>query len=290
MDENTATAPAPSPAPQTPAAPAPGVAVAPIPVAAPTLIAPAVPVATPPAPVAEAKPEAPIAASPESAKPEAAKPETILGATETPKAPDKPAAEAAPKPAEGEKKPDGETKAPEGQSAEPAPPPTYEAFKFPEGLTPDTQRLGEFSNLLGEFETTTKADHAALQALGQKLVDFHVAEVAKTVQAVQRLQQETENRQRVEWLDAFKKEHGERWQTVSDSALNFIRTHGGSDAQQAEFRDLMEKSGLGNHPVMIRLLANANRSMSEGRQLAAVKPVSIAPRSKVEAMYGRKAS
>lgn len=284
-----ASPPSPEVAPQAAATPAPAVAPASPPVA---------PVAAPVVSESAPAPKAPEPAEAKSADAPVApaKSETVLGtALEAKPAeqPKKPAADAAPKPAEGEKKPDGETKAPEGQSAEPAPPPAYETFKLPDGLTADAERLGQFTNLLGELETTTKAEHAAMQAFGQKLVDFHIAEVKATADAIRKAQQTAWDKQKIDWKDEFVKDPefgGNRMQTTVDQALQFIRTHGGSEAEQAQFRDLMEASGLGNHPLMIKMLARANRAMGEPRPLTAVRPIQLQPKSKVEAMYGRKAS
>ena len=77
---------------------------------------------------------------------------------------------------------------------------------------------------------------------------------------------------------------GNRWQTTVDSATNFIRTHGGTEAQQAEFHKIMDESGLGNHPAMIRILARAGAAMSEGRPLAAQAPAVAL--SKTQKLYG----
>lgn len=195
------------------------------------------------------------------------------------------------KPLEGEKpKVEGETveNKPEGQSDEPAPPPTYEAFTIPEDVSLEPERLKEFTDILGEFEGKTKADHAFVQEFGQKAVDFHVSEVKKTVEALNKSLAESWENTKTEWKDSFMKDPeigGNRWQTTVDAASSFIRTHGGTAEQQSEFRKLMDMSGVGNHPAMIRLLASAGRAMSEGRPLAATSPVSP-PKSKVATMYG----
>lgn len=192
---------------------------------------------------------------------------------------------------EGEKpKVDGETteNKTEGQSVDPAPPPTYEAFTIPEDVSLEPERLKEFTDILGEFEGKTKADHAFVQEFGQKAVDFHVTEVKKTVEALNKSLAESWENTKTEWKDSFMKDPeigGNRWQTTVDAASNFIRTHGGTAEQQSEFRKLMDMSGVGNHPAMIRLLASAGRAMSEGRPLAATSPVSP-PKSKVATMYG----
>lgn len=210
---------------------------------------------------------------------------------------DKAKAPEAAKPAEPEKKPDG-AKAPEGekkqegQTAEPAPLPVYEAFKLPEGFEADKERLGEFTKALGEFETGAK-DHASTHAFGQKLLEFHVGELERNLTRQQEAFATAWAKQKTDWKDAFLKDPeigGNRAMTTVDAALSFIRTHGGTEKQQQEFRQLMEDSGLGNHPAMIRMLANATRNMSEGRPLAA-KPSPIQDKkSRTEKMYGKAGS
>lgn len=194
-----------------------------------------------------------------------------------------------PKTEEGVKPPvEGEPKT-EGQSEEPAPlPVTYDAFKVPEGVTLDGERVKNFTDILAELEKTGKAEHSAVQEFGQKAVDFHVAELQKVVNDYTQSLQTHWEQQKTDWKDAFLKDPeigGNQFQTTVDSARTFIRTHGGTGDQQTEFRNLMETSGLGNHPAMIRLLANAGRAMSEGKPLAATKPVQQS-RSKTQTLYG----
>lgn len=181
------------------------------------------------------------------------------------------------------------TKTEGDQSVEPAPPPKYEPFKIPEGFQADQERLTKFTDLLGDLEVKGKAEHSFVQEFGQKAVEFHLNEVKNTVDSLTKLYQTTWENQKLAWKDQFLKDPemgGNKFQTTIDSALTFIRTHGGTAEQQAEFRSLMETSGLGNHPVMIRLLAKAGRAMSEGTPLAATKPVQP-PKSKTQTMYGK---
>jgi hypothetical protein len=268
--------PAPAAAPPVPAAPAAS--------AAPAPAAPTQPVATPaPAPAVEpAKPAAePVVAE--------VKPPTVLG-VEPPKPAEVKPAEP-PKPAEGEKKPEAvETKDKDGPS-EKAPPPVYEAWKFPENTTVKPEIISEFNGLLGEFEGTTKADHAAMQALGQKLVDFHAARINDMNKAIVTAIQDQHKQMTKEYYDAFAADPeigGNRMDTTVEAARRFINDYGGSVSQQAELRDLMNKTGLGNHPALIRLMANAGLARREGRQLAAVKPAGT-PKSKTATLYGSKA-
>lgn len=267
-------------------APAPVVEAAPTPVTpatAPVEVAQAVPAVapTPVAPEVTPAVEAPVAVS------EAPKPDTVL--VEALKKTD-PVAEPpktdAPQP---EVKAEGTEIKEEGQSDEPAPPPTYDPFTLPEGIELAEDRIKEFTGILSEFEGKTKADHAAVQEFGQKAVDFHIAEIQKAAETVTKHYQESFENIKNEWKESFMSDPelgGNRWQTTIDSAMSFIRTHGGTDDQQAEFRKLMNDSGVGNHPAMIRLLANAGIRMGEGKPLAALSPVSP-PRSKVQTMYGK---
>lgn len=257
-------------------------AVQPAPVVAPTVVAPAVEAA--PAPVVEA-------VAPKTADAVIKAPDTILGdalnkPVEAPKAPE--VAKATPEAVV--EAPKVETKT-EGQSAEPAPPPVYDPFTLPEGITLDTERVGKFTEIMSELELGGKISHDLVQQFGQKAVDLHISEVKKATEDLTKKYLEVWDKQKLDWKDTFLKDPelgGNRFQTTVDSALTFIRTHGGTPEQQTEFKNLMETSGLGNHPAMIRLLANAGRTMAEGKPLAASKPVP-ATKSKVETMYGKSA-
>ena len=257
------------------------------PVVAPVNTPAPAPVVAPAAPVVEAAPVvAPVVETPVAPVVEAPKVETVLAeaidkskpAPEAPKV--EPTVEAKVEP-----------KTEEVKSDEPAPAPVYDPFTVPEGTSLDSERVAEFTKVLSELEQGGKVDHALVQQFGQKMVDTHIAEVKKAVDSVTDLYKQSWERQKTEWKDSFLKDPelgGNRSQTTVDAALTFIRTHGGTAEQQTEFRNLMETSGLGNHPAMIRLLANAGRVMSEGKPLAAQKPV--APqRSKTETMYGKTA-
>ncbi len=253
--------------------------VTPAPVAAP-VEASSTPAQTPVVAAVEAAPAAVVEA------PKA--PETVLGDALS-KEP-KPAPAEAPK--EGEKPVEKvEQKVQEAKSDEPAPAPVYDPFTVPEGITLDTERVSKFTDIMSKLEQTGKVDHALVQQFGQEAVDLHISEVKKAQEALNDLYKTSWDKQKTDWKDAFLKDPeigGNRFQTTVDSALNFIRTHGGNTEQQTEFRNLMETSGLGNHPAMIRLLANAGRAMQEGKPLAATKPAPV-QKSKIETMYGKSA-
>jgi hypothetical protein len=263
----------PIPTPVAPAAPVVAPVASPVPAAAPVAVTAPAPVeAAPAAPVAPVVEAAPVAPATEAPKATTAIGEALAKAAEPaipPVVPETP-------------------QVPEGQSAEPAPPPAYEAFKLPEGVTLEAERVGQFTSILGEFESKTKADHAEVQSLGQKLVEYHLAQVNDGRERLFTALQGQHNKQVTDWLDAAKKDPeigGNRFDTSVNAALEFIRTHGGTPAQQAEFQEAMETSGLGNHPAMIRLLARAGAAMKEPGVLAVTTPPPM-PKSKTQKMYG----
>lgn len=200
-------------------------------------------------------------------------PKEVTSPTETPEVKETPEA-----PKEAEK----------AQSDEPAPAPVFEKFVTPENIKLDEQRTKEFTDILSELEVKSKAEHALVQEFGQKAVDFHLKEVQKAqTDLVQFYQKEWDN-QKVKWKNDFLADPdigGNRMQTTVDSALSFIRTHGGNAEQQTELRALMDSSGLGNNKAIIRLFANAGKAMSEGKPLAASAPIPQS-KTKVETLYG----
>lgn len=226
---------------------------------------------------------APVAETAPAVTPEAPKPaETILGEALKP---------VEPTPAPVQDTPPVEAKTTEGgQSDEPAPPPKYEPFTVPEGMSFKEERMGEFIKLLSGLELEGKANHDFVQKFGQEAMNFHITEVQKLSEDINASYKTAFEKQKTDWKTAVLSDPemgGNRIQTTVDTIKNFLRTHGGTAEQQAEFTALMETSGQGNNPVMLRLLYNAGKAMSEGRPLAANKAVPT-QKSKVATMYGNK--
>lgn len=237
------------------------------------------------APATPAAPEQPAVPTAEPAE------ESLLG-----KEPPKEEVKAPETPKDGDKtteQPDappvtGEPKKEEGsQSAEPASLPTYE-FTLPEGFQADDTKFGEFKKKIGEFEMESKADHAKFQSFTQDLLNQHTAALQETVERLNGYYAEAVEKQGVDWKDAFEKDPdigGNRRDTTLKHATQFIRTFGGSDEQQQQLRSLMNETKIGNHPALIRLLANAGEVLAEGKPVPAMRPPS-SPQSKVARRYG----
>lgn len=226
------------------AATTPPLAAAPVPAPAPEVA---------PAPV----PEPVVATAPAAtvAEPVAEKPATsLLSEAAKPAEPPKPVEAAKPDPT---------------PAAQPQPLPTYEAFKLPEGLPEGTKlddaRVGEFTKVLGEYENGPK-DHASTQAFGQKMVDFHLAELGSAVKTMQESQQQSWDAMRGKWVDAVRNdpELGKnQLETTLARAGDMIEQYGGSAEQKQELRDALGLTGMGDHPALVRLLSNIGKTLGE---------------------------
>lgn len=225
--------------------------------------------------------------------------ETVLGTINEPKAEASPqdANQAAKASAEQPKtettgaETDTAAKEKEGsQSAESASQPTYDAFKMPDGAPIAQESVDGFTKMLGEFELNTKTSHAEVQKLGQALLDRHVSELTSFATNFQKAQEEQIKTQSKAWLDAFNADSefgGNKRETTTNSALEFISTHGGPEQQQKELKDLLNKTGLGNHPTLIRLLAIANNKNAEGKPIPATAPAA-GTQDKIIKRYGNR--
>lgn len=225
---------------------------------------------------------------------ETKKAETVLGTSPAPEVPKEPPKDPAP-PAEGDTPAAApvEPKKEEGsQSAEPAPLPAYENFTLPEDIKLDDAKLGEFTKDLGEFERDSGIDHAKAQAFGQKLLDRYVAETQENNKRLIEHFTNSWEKQKNDWKTAFENDPdigGNRKETTVNDALQAI-ARGGDETQQKEFRDVMEATGIGNHPAVIRHLANLNRIIAKyetetATPLAGTKPA-LPAQSKVQKRYG----
>lgn len=249
------------------------------PVAAP---APAAAVSEAPAPAAvEAPAPESVAPAPEvvaeapAAEAIVARPSLLSTAKADGEAPKEPAADAAkpeavkeePKPPEAvkegeEPKPDA-PKPEDVKAAEPEPI-VYTDWVLPEGAEVDKDKVGKFTELLGT--------HRAPQELGQKLVDFHMAEMAEATQRLQQHNWDVWNRQQDAWMDEFRADRelgGNKELTTLSNCASVIDQYGGSPAQQAQLRQVLTDTGAGNHPLVIRLLNNVAKVLKEGTSVPA---------------------
>lgn len=139
-----------------------------------------------------------------------------------------------------------ETQVTEAQAVEPQIPESYE-FQMPEGVEIDQDAVQEFSGLAKEL----KLD----QANAQKVADIAVKMMAKQTEQHQNLVTSW-----TEQTKADKEFGGDRLNenlAVAKKALDVFGT--------PELRDVLNMTGLGNHPEVIRAFYRAGKAISEDR-------------------------
>lgn len=139
-----------------------------------------------------------------------------------------------------------ETQATEAQAVEPQIPESYE-FQMPEGVEIDQDAVQEFSGLAKEL----KLD----QANAQKVADIAVKMMAKQTEQHQNLVTSW-----TEQTKADKEFGGDRLSENLAVAKKALDTFG-----TPELRDVLNMTGLGNHPEVIRAFYRAGKAISEDR-------------------------
>ncbi|MBT9575533.1 MAG: peptidase [Pseudomonas umsongensis] len=212
-----------------------------------------------------AAPAAPAPAAAPAAAP--ATDPTLLTPPAAPAATDpKPEGEPPAKPGEPAKTEDGKPKD-EGKEKPQGAPEAYTDFTLPEGMEMDAEVLGEFTGLAKELNIS--------QESAQKLIDLQ-SKIA-TQQAEQ--YQAAVIKQGEQWKEAVKNDPelgGENYDKSVASAVKVIQAFGDDG-----LRDLLNNSGLGNHPALFKFCHRVSQAISEdkfvipGNQQQAPKEMTI---------------
>lgn len=143
--------------------------------------------------------------------------------------------------------------APSAPAAEPAAdagqPVEYADFNVPEGLEIDADVLGSFKEVARELGISQ--EHA------QKLIDLQAGLVQKQAEAMQAAL----TAQAQQWADAVKADKdlgGERYDATVTAAAKAVERFG-----TPELRTLLNETGLGNHPEMVRAFYRIGQALSE---------------------------
>lgn len=131
--------------------------------------------------------------------------------------------------------PDGGTQKPgDGQPQDP-----YGELKLADGVAVDEAQMADFKALAKENGLTPQAAQAVL--------DFEYKRLnAAATKAAN------------EWKEQTQKEHGDKLNTVLATAARAVDRFGGD-----ELRDLLNQTGLGNHPVVVRAFNKAGALLKE---------------------------
>jgi hypothetical protein len=129
-------------------------------------------------------------------------------------------------------------------------PEEYADFTAPEGVVLDAELLDGFKGVAKELNLSQDA--------AQKLVDQAVAMRQRDAEAIEEI--------RGQWLDAAKADKefgGEKLGESLATAKRGLEAYGSPALTQ-----LLNETGLGNHPEIVRLLVNAGKSVSEDKFVA----------------------
>lgn len=194
--------------------------------------------------------------------------------------------DAAPPEAEGEKpgadpaaKTEGKPADGEGEKGEDQPAGAPEAYelKAPEGMDFDTEAMALAEPVLRELNLDN--------AQAQKLVDAYSQIVPKIGERIQAQQAADIAAQRKAWVEEARADPeigGANWDAsiaASAKALDQLGAPKGSP-----FRDLLNVSGLGNHPEMIRMFAKVGKAIGEDPVFISAN--TAAPKTREEKYYG----
>lgn len=141
--------------------------------------------------------------------------------------------------------PDDAAKAPTDAKAETQV--NYE-FKAPEGKTFDPEVIAEYSKVAKELNLSQESAQRVLDAMGPKLAERQMAQIEAL---------------RNGWADSSKADKefgGERLSenlSVAKKALDAFGTN--------ELRALLNETGIGNHPEVIRFMFRAGKAISEDK-------------------------
>jgi hypothetical protein len=137
----------------------------------------------------------------------------------------------------------------EKQEVKSTAPEKYE-FKVPEGIELDTKLVDAVTPIFKEIGISQ--EHA------QKLFDAYTPYVQQQMKVQQEEAITTWNKQINDWKAETTKELGANLKTELSLAGKFIQKYG-----TPKLREILNETGLGNHPEVVKAFAKAGKSISE---------------------------
>lgn len=174
---------------------------------------------------------------------------TAAATTDTTQAADGQAAQATAAPADGQATQSAASTSQDGQTAV-----EYADFTAPEGLTFNPETLGEFKEL-AKAKGLSQEDAQKFADLGGKVVKMQHENYARQIEAAQ-----------TQWAEASRTDKeigGDKFEENCALAKRALDTFG-----SPELAKMMEESGLGNHPDVLRAFVRIGRAISEDRLVA----------------------
>lgn len=165
---------------------------------------------------------------------------------------------------------DGEQKTAEADK--PAGAPEKYAFTTPDGVTLDADILGEFEGVARELNLPQDKAQQVVDKLAPKMAERMAAQQAQVVQQA-----------RTAWADDARSDKefgGDKLDANLAIAQKAMTTFG-----TPELRTLLNESGLGNHPEVIRAFFRAGKAISEDRMVNGQQGGQPAGRNLASALY-----
>lgn len=152
----------------------------------------------------------------------------------------------------------------EGEPKAPVVPETYSDFKVPEGVTLKPDALKEASGIFKELRLT--------QEQAQKLVDFYGKDIKATVDAPQATFNTMVDGWKADVLKDPSLASGDGLRTDVKENIGKLKATLGPASEIAAFDQLMNMSGLGNNPVIVKALNAWGKALGEGKHVAGGGP------------------
>jgi hypothetical protein len=152
-------------------------------------------------------------------------------------------------------------------------PEKYEAFTMPEGFEIKGDVLSEFHDL------------AKGLGLSQEKAQGLAALAAKNAQTTLQATRDNWDKTREGWVESLQNDKdygGENFVKTVESAKRVVRKFA---AEPEGFIDFLDASGLGDHPGLIKFLANVDKAMGEDRSVDG-RPKGGTPKTAAQTIYG----
>lgn len=151
-------------------------------------------------------------------------------------------------------------------------PEAYADFELPEGVTLSADQDGEIKALAKEFNLP--------QDKAQKLAESLIKQARSAETAIQ----ERFNQGKQDWINATRNDKeigGDKLDESLSAAKRALESFG-----TPELRQILDASGLGNHPDMIRAFARVGAAISEDRLVTGGTATSNPAARPADVMYG----
>lgn len=150
----------------------------------------------------------------------------------------------------------------------------YVDFKLPEGVDIDKDGMAAFKTMATEQKLTQEG--------GQKLVDFHVAQLKKAAEAPLVRWREMQT----EWVNEVKADPTYGGQNFEANRSNIAKMLDNPRFNIPGLREALALTGFGNNPAGFRFFVEASKAFAEGAHVAG-QPAPAPKKSAAQTLYDK---